>query len=227
MDQNYNNQATTANRGIWPGAFGAYKPSRDAVMRSLGALVSILVLNIVASILLVALTRGLFGASVGSALYDVCSIVLSALFIVMEIFVYLKSIRGKRVELSDAFKAAKPLLPKMILLEILIGLTIIAGLILLIIPGIYFALRLSFAPYYLVDRDMEVMDAYKASWHATKGNIGKVLGIIGVYILMVLPCITIIGILATIYLTFMYAASLALLYDFIIRKKHNVSSLAA
>ena len=74
---------------------------------------------------------------------------------------------------------------------------------------------------------MDVMEAYKASWDATKGNLRKILAIIGVYLLMILPVITIIGVLATIYFTFTYAAVYALLYEYLKDKKPVADKKAA
>lgn len=53
---------------------------------------------------------------------------------------------------------------------ILVTLTIIAGFVLLIVPGIIASLGLGFAPYLTIDRGMGPVEAYKGSWHITKGN---------------------------------------------------------
>jgi len=66
-----------------------------------------------------------------------------------------------------------------------------------------------------VDQKLGVLEAYKASWHATKGNGGKIWAIFGVTLLMILPTVTVIGFIATIYLTWMYSAVFALLYTYI------------
>jgi uncharacterized membrane protein len=99
----------------------------------------------------------------------------------------------------------------MFLLQVLVGLTVLGGFILLIVPGIYFALKLSFASYYLVDKNCSVMEAYKASWDATKGNLGKIWGLVGVNILFAILCVVLIGI----YFTVMYSAAFAALYEYI------------
>lgn len=210
MEQNYN--STTKE---WPGAFGAFKPSREAVLKSLSTLIWLAVLDVVVNIALSIILKIVFGNAGGGTLYDIGSLFISALFIIAQVYVFLNGVRGKRVELDQLYKAVSPFWMRMVMLDLLIVVTIIGGLILLIIPGIYFGLRLSLAPYFLVDKNMDVMEAYKASWDATKGNFRKILAIIGVYLLMILPVITIIGVLATIYFTFMYAAVYALLYEYI------------
>lgn len=208
MQKNYNNIVNE-----WPGAFGAFRLSRDAVRRSLKTLIWLAVLDVVVNLGVSVVSEAVFGNVAGGTFYDVCSLFISALYIVAQVYTYINSVRGKRVELDALYKAVSPYWMRMVLLDLLIVVTVVVGLILLIIPGIYFALRLSLAPYFLVDKNLDVMEAYKASWDATKGNVLKILGIIGVYILMLLPIITIIGALVTIYLTFMYAAAFALIYE--------------
>lgn len=210
MEQNYNNR-----KQAWPGAFGAFKPSSDAVRRSLRTLIWLAILDVVVNLGMSIVFRAVFGSVAGGTLYDIGSLFISALFIIAQVYTYIQSVRGKRVKLETLYQAVSPYWMRMVLLDLLIVVTVVVGLVLLIIPGIYFALRLSLAPYFLVDKNMEVMDAYKASWDATKGNVMKILGIIGVYLLMVLPIITIIGALATIYFTFMYAAVFAVLYEYL------------
>lgn len=213
MAKNYNNIMKE-----WPGAFGAFKPSREAVRRSLSTLIWLAVLDVVVNIGLTIVLRAVFGSTAGGTLYDVGSLFTSSLFIIAQVYVYLQGIHGKRVELNELYPAISPYWMRMVLLDLLIVVTVVAGLILLIIPGIYFGLRLSLAPYFLVDKNMDIMEAYKASWDATKGNLKKILGIIGVYILMILPVVTLIGGLATIYFTFMYAAVYALFYEHVKNK---------
>jgi hypothetical protein len=59
---------------------------------------------------------------------------------------------------------------------------------------------------------MSPVDAIKASWKTTKGNYGKIYGIAGVTLLIILPAFTIIGIIATVYFGIMYYPVFAMLY---------------
>lgn len=56
---------------------------------------------------------------------------------------------------------------------ILMMLAVVAGFVLLIIPGIIVALKLQFYTYYIVDKNMSAMDALKASWNDTRGQLGQ------------------------------------------------------
>lgn len=64
---------------------------------------------------------------------------------------------------------------------------IMLGFLFLIIPGIWFFIALSFATYYLVDRDGGVFDSLRMSWNITKGHIVQIflftLAIVGLNIL--------------------------------------------
>lgn len=54
--------------------------------------------------------------------------------------------------------------------EILATLVIIAGFILLIVPGVIAAVGLAFVPFLLVDRPIGPVDSLKESWRITKGH---------------------------------------------------------
>ncbi|HSW89285.1 MAG TPA: hypothetical protein VLH19_00225 [Patescibacteria group bacterium] len=64
---------------------------------------------------------------------------------------------------------------------LLMGLCVFLGFIALVLPGIYIALRLSLTTFYVVDRKLGPVDALKASWAATSGNVLHLLGLIIVY----------------------------------------------
>lgn len=212
MEQNYNNtQPSSSTTTQWPRAFGAYKLSRDAVRKNLSAVILLIVGNIAIVYILSFLLGAILGSKLGVVVSDLVVWVIDAFIIAAQFYVYISGVRGKRVELGEALKVAQPLWWRMFLLQVLVGLTVLGGFILLIVPGIYFALKLSFASYYLVDKNCSVMEAYKASWDATKGNLGKIWGLVGVNILFAILCVVLIGI----YFTVMYSAAFAALYEYI------------
>ena len=53
---------------------------------------------------------------------------------------------------------------------LLVAVTVIVGLFLLIVPGIIFAIMLSFYPYIIIERSMGPIDALKESMRITKGH---------------------------------------------------------
>jgi len=56
---------------------------------------------------------------------------------------------------------------------IIYGLIVCAGLLLLIVPGIIWALKYSLYGYFVIDRNMGPLEALKASAEATEGAKGE------------------------------------------------------
>jgi hypothetical protein len=89
-------------------------------------------------------------------------------------FAYLKASRGDAVEIGDLFSAFKNYwnaVGASLLVSIIVGV----GFILLIVPGIFFACKLAFVPYLVVDKKMGVMKTIGESWRmASHGRAWKV-----------------------------------------------------
>lgn len=202
----------------WPGAFGLFKHSKKAVKQNLGTLVTLWVLSLLVSIILdTALKRP------GSAASYVVDSLATAAFALT----YLAGIRGETMTTGQALNKALPFWLKMIGLNILVVLSVIGSILLLVIPFFFVLPRLVLANYFLVDQNMGVIDAYKASWAATKGHAGNVWGIIGATILMALAAVTIIGIPFAVYWLVMYSASFAILYEFLRKSQPEAAAAKA
>ena len=80
---------------------------------------------------------------------------------------------GKKVEFSDLFSTL-PYVLRYFVLSILMTLIILLGFIVFILPGIYLAVRLSYVPYYLLDKNTTVMETLRGSWAITKGRFWKI-----------------------------------------------------
>lgn len=83
---------------------------------------------------------------------------------------------------------------------ILNGLIVVGGFILLIVPGIIFALMFVFTLYAVIDRDLGPIGALKESARITKGNRLNVLGLLGLVLLLNIAGLValIVGLLVTI-----------------------------
>ncbi len=190
----------------WPGAFGVYKHSKQAVTVNIGLLIVFWLIFIAISIVLDMALK-----PYGSIL----AIILEGLMLAATVLLLIEGVRGHHVSFGNILGKAVGLWLKMIGLYILVGLTTVLSILLLIIPFFFVYPRLVLAFYFLADKNMGVIEAYKASWNNTKGHIGKVWGIIGASIAMALLSITIIGIPFSIYFLIMYSAAFAVLYEFI------------
>ena len=114
-------------------------------------------------------------------------------------FAYLKAARGDKLEITDMFQAFQNY-GNAVLANILVGVLVFIGLVLLIIPGIIFACKLAFTPYLVVDQKMGVIEAMKGSWSMTRGHAWKVffIGLLAIPIGIVGLVLFIIGIIPAI-----------------------------
>ena len=88
--------------------------------------------------------------------------------------VYLKICDSQKPEFADLFSQA-PLFFKYLGASILYGLAVVGGLILLVIPGIIFALKYMFAQVLVIERGYGPIEAMKKSAEITKGVKGQLL----------------------------------------------------
>ncbi|MCL5439210.1 MAG: DUF975 family protein [Patescibacteria group bacterium] len=99
--------------------------------------------------------------------------------------IYLKFIDGQKPKYSDLFSYYR-LFFKYLIGSILSGLIVLAGFILLIVPGIIWSIKYQFTTYLIVDKDMSPVAALKKSGAITKGSkwnlflFGLLLGLINI-----------------------------------------------
>lgn len=60
---------------------------------------------------------------------------------------------------------------------VLLLIAVSAGMLLLVIPGIFLSIKLQLAPFYAVDKGLNPIESLKASWEATSGLFWTILGI--------------------------------------------------
>ena len=89
------------------------------------------------------------------------------------LFSFLKAVRKEKVKATDIFRAHANFW-NAVLGNILVSTIVGFGFIFFVIPGIIFLSRLSFVPYYIVDKKMEVIEAIKTSWKNTKGFTSRI-----------------------------------------------------
>jgi len=99
-------------------------------------------------------------------------------------------VKGETPDLQDLFSQGSKLLTAFGA-SFLVGLAVAVGMVFLIIPGIYLALRLGFFQHAIVEKNLGMIDSIKYSFALTKGNA---LSIFGLYIVGML--ITLVGLIA-------------------------------
>jgi hypothetical protein len=109
-------------------------------------------------------------------------------------YYFLKAMRGDDFELSDIFTPFRENYLQVVLASIAYSAIIVIGIIFLIVPGIIFAIRLSFVPYLVMDEKLDPIEAIKTSWEMTRGFGGNIflfgffaflVGILGLILLII------------------------------------------
>jgi uncharacterized membrane protein len=103
------------------------------------------------------------------AIFNLISFVLSVFIAIAVTKFSLRLARGGQVDLTDVY-TGYPYFLNMLLSSLLYGLLVMAGLILLIIPGIYWGIRYQFFPYLIVDQNLGPVNAIKRSGQITRGE---------------------------------------------------------
>lgn len=120
-----------------------------------------------------------FGSIVVLAILLV-SIYLFAMSTILEV----ESTAKKQPSVGHLFEKAKKYWLKLFAVMIVTGIIIIAGFFLLIIPGVIALGRLIMAPYFLVDKNMGIIESIKASNEMGKKHFWEVLAAVGVMLLV-------------------------------------------
>lgn len=132
--------------------------------------------------------------SAGSTVISVIQTVIEVFFMAGFCATIMKLVRGIMEKVSlDGFKMPAMTYLKYFAVCIIIGLVVGIGSVLCIIPGIFFAVRLAFADWYILDHpEAGIGEAISASWNMTKGNFWSVFGLllseIGIILLGFLCC---------------------------------------
>jgi len=130
----------------------------------------------------------LSAASIGVNLLDM----LVYLFLQLGLIrLFLGVAYGQPVELGMLVGEAENY-PTALGISLVMGIGILFGLLLLIVPGIILAIGLQFALFLQLDRQLGVMDALKASWELTDGYKGTIfiVNLVISVLMTILSCLT-------------------------------------
>jgi len=90
-------------------------------------------------------------------------------------WVFLKAVRNEPFKTYDIFMAYQNIW-NIVIANILVGVIVGIGFVLLIVPGIIFACRLAFVPFIVMDEKLEPIEAIKKSWEMTRGYSWTIFG---------------------------------------------------
>lgn len=123
-------------------------------------------------------------------------------------WVFLKAVRREHFTLSDIFGAFSRNYLHAVGAGLLTAIVVLAGLLLLIVPGLYLLVKLSFVEYLVVDRKMGTIEAMKESWRMTDGREGTLFALLAMSVLIFLGglLLCIVGVIpALIWISAAYA----------------------
>jgi membrane-anchored glycerophosphoryl diester phosphodiesterase (GDPDase) len=137
----------------------------------------------------------------GSVLY-----ILTAILSVM-------AAKNRTVSFSEVWDCFKKTWWKIILVALLSGLLVIAGLLAFIIPGLYLLSRLVFAWIIVIDKKTGVIEALNQSWDLTKGRAWIVFVTLFFGVLLgIISAVPVIGPIISTALAIAYSVALPLRY---------------
>lgn len=111
--------------------------------------------------------------------------ILAMIFIqVMLYSLELKVSANKKTNFKKLWHDAKHYWLRLLGLGIVVGLLFVGGIVLLIVPALIVLRRYFLAPYYLIDKDLQIGDAMRMSANESKKYSGSVWGVIGVSVLI-------------------------------------------
>lgn len=121
-------------------------------------------------------------------------ILISAVVGILANIAVMKAVADSTADLQGLTRFSVDKFLSYLWVAILTGVTVVVGFILLVIPGIFLAVALSFGSYVLIFEDVRGADALKRSYGYVKG---RWFGVFGRYLFLML-----VGILFTIALSF-------------------------
>lgn len=148
-------------------SFGWTKLKENSAVLLSGSVI-IFALNLISSWASKSFEDGGFG--IIGLLLVIASIIVSIGYMIIS----LKVSRGEAVSIKDIIPPGK-IGFNVFLVSILAGIIVVAGLILLIIPGIYLALRFMMTSYAVVD-GAGIKESFSRSTHLTDGHKWQLLG---------------------------------------------------
>jgi hypothetical protein len=190
------------------------------------------------SLLLIGFVAWLLGAGIGGALSrpeggQSAASFLYQLLIGTPIafgaaYAWLRAARGIKPEVSDLFVPFQRCYVPAVAAGLLVEIVLIVGFVLLVVPGIILAVRLSFVPFLVVDEGLGPTEALFESWRRTGGHSWTIFGT-GLLAILIVIVGFILLIVGSIPATMLAYLALASLYAAVTARKaaRGVSSAAA
>jgi uncharacterized membrane protein len=147
---------------------------------------------------------------IAGALQGVYQILVAAPLAYGAAYAFLRAARGERPEIGDLFVPFQRNWLQAVLANLIVTVAVVIGFILLVIPGIYLAVKLSCVPFIVIDEGRDAMDAIQESWRRTDGYFWTLLGagLLGIVIVVVGLILLVIGSIPATMLVYLAFATL-------------------
>ena len=109
------------------------------------------------------------GSMVGKIIVNLISAVISSAFMLGYIKNLFQTMDGEEPQFSAYGQQSRKIFTYLIA-SIIMGIAVAIGIFLLIVPGIYLAIRLQFYSAYIVEEDCGIIESLQKSWDLTKGQ---------------------------------------------------------
>lgn len=106
---------------------------------------------------------------VGGIVINLITCIISAIFALGYLKNLFQALDGEEPQFSAYGQQARKIITYLIA-NLFMGIIVIFGLCLFIIPGIYLAIRLQFYAAFIVEDDAGIIDSLKRSWEITRGQ---------------------------------------------------------
>ncbi len=132
-----------------------------------GLLIGYVLISVTLSVFMTPLNKSLAGTIVSNLISWVISIIFSLGYAKN----MLQTIDGEEPQFSAYLQPIGKII-NMMIATVLVGLAVVIGFVLLIIPGFYLTMRLQFYSLYILEEDAGPIEAIKKSWQLTQGKMG-------------------------------------------------------
>lgn len=111
----------------------------------------------------------IISSMVGKIIVNLISAVISSAFMLGYIKNLFQTMDGEEPQFSAYGQQSRKIFTYLIA-RIIMGIAVAIGIFLLIVPGIYLAIRLQFYSAYIVEEDCGIIESLQKSWDLTKGQ---------------------------------------------------------
>jgi uncharacterized membrane protein len=148
--------------------------------------------------LFVEASGGLFANLTLVLLYFLCLVVLSLVATGATVFIVSESYLGRPLTAREALVRATPHLVRILIASLLMGLVILLGFLLMVIPGVMLAVGLAVAiPAVVLEAGRSASGALSRSWELTRGSRWRIFGLgLTLFVLLYIPVVAISGLVA-------------------------------